>query len=84
MAEDPIQGNVIEEEPVGKNAPVVIQSNEPDEFIDPLEARAVQFASKKWNIPEASARKQIAASNLFYAPMSKNLFKELVMKGGKQ
>lgn len=84
IAEDPIQGNVIEEVPVGKNQPAMVLSTEADEAIDPLEARAVEFAAKKWNITQAQAAKQIAASNQFYAGMSKNTFKQLVIEGNKK
>ena len=79
IAEDPIQ---VEDE-ASINKPVPVQVEEADEMIDPLELRAVQYAARKWNVDEKQARKNISASNEFYAPMSKKLFKNLVSKGGK-
>ena len=81
IAEDPIQEGIVETD--SEDQKVKIPPEVDDEMIDPLEARAVKFAAGKWNVSEVYARKQIAASNLFYAPMSKNLFKELVEKGPK-
>lgn len=76
VAEDPIQGHVIEET-TGVN--VSIPTNgEVDELIDPLENRAINFAARSWNITFDQAKKNIAANNNFYAPMSKKLFKDLV------
>jgi len=77
IAEDPIEVVAIEDEPA-KNIPL-----ENDEMIDPLEKRAVEFAAKTWNCNPPQAKKDIAASNLFYSPMQKSLFKQLVSEGKK-